>query len=79
MRWTRAHAILLCTVGVDELLARLRAVLRPEALEGSTRLRVGGLLIDVAERRVARDGEDVPLRDASSRSFTCSLASTDGS
>ena len=48
--------------GVDELLARLRAVLRqPEALGGSTRLAFGGLLIDVPQRRVARDGEDVPL------------------
>lgn len=47
---------------VAELLARLREVLRqPEELEGSSRLAVGGLLIDVPERRVARDGEDVPL------------------
>ena len=57
-----AGDFVLSPFGVDELLARLRAVLRqPEELEGSTRLSVGGLLIDVPERRVARDGEDVPL------------------
>jgi two-component system KDP operon response regulator KdpE len=48
--------------GVDELLARLRAVLRqPAELEGSTRLEIGELVIDVTERRVSRGDEDVPL------------------
>jgi two-component system KDP operon response regulator KdpE len=47
---------------VDELLARLRGVLRqPGELGDSTRFEIGELVVDVAERRVARAGEEVPL------------------
>jgi two-component system KDP operon response regulator KdpE len=51
--------------GPDELLARLRAVLRrSEARDtggGSPVLRIGELAIDVADRRVTRDGDEVHL------------------
>jgi two-component system, OmpR family, KDP operon response regulator KdpE len=48
--------------GTDELLARLRAVMRRSADQGtSPELTIGGLTIDVADRRVARDGQDIHL------------------
>jgi two-component system, OmpR family, KDP operon response regulator KdpE len=48
--------------GTDELLARLRAVLRRSAETGdSPRLEVGELTIDLADRRVTRDGKEVHL------------------
>ncbi len=48
--------------GTDELLARLRAVLRRSAdLGGGAQLRVGELTIDVLDRRVTRGGEEVHL------------------
>jgi two-component system KDP operon response regulator KdpE len=48
--------------GTDELLARLRAVLRRSAeAGGSARLELGELVIDVADRRVSRAGTDVHL------------------
>ena len=46
---------------VDELLARLRAVLRRLAPQEGPVLTVGGLLIDVPKRLVTRDGERVKL------------------
>jgi two-component system, OmpR family, KDP operon response regulator KdpE len=49
--------------GADELLARIRAVLR-RAQPGAgpaTSLRVGGIAIDLATRTVLRDGEEVAL------------------
>jgi two-component system KDP operon response regulator KdpE len=46
---------------VDELLARLRAVLRRLAPEAGPVIRVGDLEIDVAERVVTRAGERVRL------------------
>ena len=48
--------------GTDELLARLRAVLRRSA-DGSADpvLRIGELSIDVLDRRVSRDGEEIHL------------------
>ncbi|HZQ16438.1 MAG TPA: response regulator [Gaiellaceae bacterium] len=46
---------------VDELLARLRAVLRRLTPEAGPVLEVGGLTIDVAQRLVTRDGERVKL------------------
>jgi two-component system, OmpR family, KDP operon response regulator KdpE len=46
---------------VDELLARLRAVLRRRAPEMGPLIEVGGLTIDVAERLVTRDGERIRL------------------
>jgi two-component system KDP operon response regulator KdpE len=48
--------------GTDELLARLRAVMRRSVDPGSgSELTVGGLVIDVLDRRVTRDGEEVHL------------------
>jgi len=48
--------------GTDELLARLRAVMRRSADQGtSPELTIGALSIDVADRRVSRDGQDIPL------------------
>jgi two-component system KDP operon response regulator KdpE len=48
--------------GTDELLARLRAVLRRSA-DGSADpvLSIGELSIDVLDRRVSRDGEEIHL------------------
>jgi two-component system KDP operon response regulator KdpE len=48
--------------GTDELLARLRAVMRRSADPGGgSQLTVGDLVIDVLDRRVVRDGEEVHL------------------
>ena len=48
--------------GTDELLARLRAVLRRSAQDGgSSRLELGELVIDLADRRVTRAGTEVHL------------------
>ena len=47
--------------GTDELLARVRAVLRRRSEEGDAAVRVGELEIDLADRSVRRDGEDVHL------------------
>jgi two-component system KDP operon response regulator KdpE len=48
--------------GTDELLARLRAVLRRSAeVDGSPRVEVGELTIDVADRRVTRAGAEIHL------------------
>ncbi|MFH9978988.1 response regulator transcription factor [Streptomyces sp. NPDC017179] len=43
------------------LQARIRALLRRRSRTGSPVLRVGGLSLDPAARRVTRDGEEVPL------------------
>lgn len=48
--------------GTDELLARLRAILRRAADPGGDPvLRIGQLSIDVLDRRVDRDGEEIHL------------------
>jgi len=48
--------------GTDELLARLRAVLRRAAdASGDPLVRIGELSIDVLDRRVSRDGEEIHL------------------
>jgi len=48
--------------GTDELLARLRAVLRRSAdVGGSPQLKIGELVIDVLDRQVARAGAEVHL------------------
>jgi two-component system KDP operon response regulator KdpE len=48
--------------GTDELLARLRAVMRRSAeAGGDPAIEIGELVIDLADRRVARDGHDVHL------------------
>jgi len=48
--------------GTDELLARLRVVLRRSGeVAGSPRLELGEIVIDLADRRVERNGEAVHL------------------
>jgi two-component system, OmpR family, KDP operon response regulator KdpE len=48
--------------GTDELLARLRAVMRRSAeAGGAPRVEIGDLVIDLADRRVLRDGAEVHL------------------
>jgi len=47
--------------GTEELLARMRAVLRRRSEEGDAVVRVGELEIDLADRSVRRDGEEVHL------------------
>jgi two-component system KDP operon response regulator KdpE len=49
--------------GIDELLARVRALLRRSRTEGSPppRFEVDGIQIDLAANRVRRDGRDVHL------------------
>ena len=48
--------------GTDELLARLRAVLRRSVGEtGSSVIEIGDLVIDLADRRVVRAGDEVHL------------------
>ena len=47
--------------GSEELLARMRAVLRRRSDEGDAAVRVGELEIDLADRSVRRDGEQLHL------------------
>jgi two-component system KDP operon response regulator KdpE len=47
--------------GSEELLARMRAVLRRKSEEGDSAVRVGELEIDLADRSVRRDGEQLHL------------------
>jgi two-component system KDP operon response regulator KdpE len=47
--------------GSEELLARMRAVLRRRSDEGDVAVRVGELEIDLADRSVRRDGEQLHL------------------
>ena len=49
--------------GTDELLARMRAMVRRSApdVEGEPVVRVGDATVDLAARRVTRDGSDVRL------------------
>jgi two-component system KDP operon response regulator KdpE len=47
--------------GSDELLARMRAVLRRRSDEGGSAVRVGELEIDLADRSLRRDGEELHL------------------
>jgi two-component system, OmpR family, KDP operon response regulator KdpE len=47
--------------GSEELLARMRAVLRRRSDDGEGSVRVGALEIDLADRSVRRDGEEVHL------------------
>ena len=48
-------------VGIDELLARLRAVLRRTAPSGEPVVEVGELVVDLANRTVTTSGESVHL------------------
>jgi DNA-binding response OmpR family regulator len=45
----------------DELLARIRALLRREKTVKSTKLRVGDLVLDPATHEVHRGGKEIPL------------------
>ncbi len=47
--------------GSDELLARMRAVLRRRSDEGDSKVRVADLEIDLADRSVRRAGEEIHL------------------
>jgi two-component system KDP operon response regulator KdpE len=47
--------------GSEELLARMRAVLRRRSEDGDSDVRVGELEIDLADRSVRRDGEQLHL------------------
>jgi two-component system, OmpR family, KDP operon response regulator KdpE len=47
--------------GSEELLARMRAVLRRRSEEGESPVSIGELEIDLADRSVRRNGEDVHL------------------
>jgi len=48
--------------GMDELLARMRAVTRRSAAEPEEpRVSLGGLTVDLAAKRVSKDGQDVRL------------------
>jgi two-component system, OmpR family, KDP operon response regulator KdpE len=47
--------------GSEELLARMRAVLRRKSDDGDSAVRVGELEIDLADRSVRRDGEQLHL------------------
>jgi two-component system, OmpR family, KDP operon response regulator KdpE len=47
--------------GSEELLARMRAVLRRRSEEGDSVVRVGELEIDLADRSVRRNGEEIHL------------------
>jgi two-component system KDP operon response regulator KdpE len=47
--------------GSEELLARMRAVLRRRSDDGDGAVRVGALEIDLVDRLVRRDGEEVHL------------------
>jgi two-component system KDP operon response regulator KdpE len=48
-------------VGIDEILARLKAVLRRVAPSGEPVISVGGLVVDLEKRSVSVDGETVHL------------------
>jgi two-component system, OmpR family, KDP operon response regulator KdpE len=48
-------------VGIDEMLARLKAVLRRVAPSGEPVVTVGGLVVDLEKRSVSVDGEPVHL------------------
>ncbi|MFA6079125.1 MAG: response regulator transcription factor [Candidatus Omnitrophota bacterium] len=45
----------------EELLARVRAVLRKKDEKGDTRLQVGDLILDLVTHKVAREGEEISL------------------
>ena len=47
--------------GSEELLARLRAVLRRRTDDAESAVKVGGLEVDLADRSVRRDGEEIHL------------------
>jgi len=46
---------------IDELLARLRALIRRTGNQVSSQVEIGEVLLDTAARTVSRAGEDIPL------------------
>jgi DNA-binding response OmpR family regulator len=46
---------------IEELLARLRAIVRRSTGHASSIMRIGGLLVDTRQMRVSRDGEPLNL------------------
>ncbi len=47
--------------GIDELLARLRAVMRRSSMPGDQVIRAGKVMVDLGRHRVERDGVEVHL------------------
>jgi DNA-binding response OmpR family regulator len=48
-------------VDLDEMLLRIRALLRRAGIAASHRLEVGGFIMDADERAATLDGEEIPL------------------
>lgn len=58
---TGADDYLIKPFDLDELLARLRALIRRAAQQAESRMDLGGVALDLAARTVTREGEPVPL------------------
>lgn len=56
-----ADDYLVKTVDMEELIARLRALIRRSGLSGNNSLRVGELLIDIASHSVKKSGLEIKL------------------